>query len=502
MIKQTAYISIVILALLTISASADINDAYGQDLTARDIEDFSLAFSRLQTSPMFQELSDRLSQPFPFTGKQGGDLECTLCSVAINEVEGFIAENHTLSEIETLLKDNLCKHLSGELSALCLDLANALPSIVADLENHVPPSDICQRLNMCDAPDPHHPDLYKVGHYVVDLDLPPQQRWVGLWGAQPYKGILQKMIDNLIKITNPQRLADIETIGGVILKALPEPYQQEIMGGAAALNVSVELIAIAQVSYELTDVCTSIVAQNKDGQILHARNLDFGAGMGFTDILRNLTVQVDFTKGGKVVHRGVTYVGFVGLLSAMLPGQWGLTINTRFWQKGTTKFFILSELVEALTKGGAVNSLLVRDLMAQSVDFDTAVQQLSNHPLIADVYFTISGVQPGQGVIVARNQVNASHVAPIDVKNGHWYSAETNYDWWKNGGVPWFDDRRVAVIQGMNQMTMDTVTLQGMLNVLSTKPVLNRMSTYSILMNPKEESLTVYGRYCNDPCPE
>ena len=43
--------------------------------------------------------------------------------------------------------------------------------------------------------------------------------------------------------------------------------------------------------------CTSIVSQDSKGQIWHSRNLDYG----FTDILKNLTIFVDFQKEGKVL---------------------------------------------------------------------------------------------------------------------------------------------------------------------------------------------------------
>jgi penicillin V acylase-like amidase (Ntn superfamily) len=42
----------------------------------------------------------------------------------------------------------------------------------------------------------------------------------------------------------------------------------------------------------VSDACTSIVAQTPDGTVLHGRNLDFWAGMGFTDSLKNLTFIV------------------------------------------------------------------------------------------------------------------------------------------------------------------------------------------------------------------
>jgi len=41
-------------------------------------------------------------------------------------------------------------------------------------------------------------------------------------------------------------------IGEVVLFALPEPYQEELKGAAASLNVSQGLLGLASIAYELT----------------------------------------------------------------------------------------------------------------------------------------------------------------------------------------------------------------------------------------------------------
>jgi len=58
------------------------------------------------------------------------------------------------------------------------------------------------------------------------------------------------------------------------------------------LGVEVGEIVMMNLFYELVAQCTSIVAETPDGKIYHARNLDFGVGLAFTDGLRNLTLEV------------------------------------------------------------------------------------------------------------------------------------------------------------------------------------------------------------------
>ena len=63
-------------------------------------------------------------------------------------------------------------------------------------------------------------------------------------------------------------------------------------GCAASLGVPVGWATLFNLGYEVSDACTSIVAQTTDGTIIHARNLDFWAGMGFTDSLKDMAFIV------------------------------------------------------------------------------------------------------------------------------------------------------------------------------------------------------------------
>ena len=82
-------------------------------------------------------------------------------------------------------------------------------------------------------------------------------------------------------------------------------------------------------------------------------------------------------------------------------------------------------------KGSQVNSQLIRDALASTATFADAKTTLSNHPLIAQVYLTISGAAPGEGCVITRNMSAADDVWCLDAANGRWYVLETNYDHWK-----------------------------------------------------------------------
>lgn len=41
-----------------------------------------------------------------------------------------------------------------------------------------------------------------------------------------------------------------------------------------------------------------------------------------SELLRPLTVNVEFTRGGKVLYKATTFIGFVGLITAVKPVSW------------------------------------------------------------------------------------------------------------------------------------------------------------------------------------
>lgn len=61
----------------------------------------------------------------------------------------------------------------------------------------------------------------------------------------------------------------------------PEPYRSEILGMSNATGIGVEDFMLLNVFYELSSSCSAIVAQDIQGEIYHARNLDFGLLLGW-----------------------------------------------------------------------------------------------------------------------------------------------------------------------------------------------------------------------------
>jgi len=278
----------------------------------------------------------------------------------------------------------------------------------------------------------------------------------------------------------------------------PTDLGLEIQGCAKTMGIPHGWLALFNIGYEVSDACTSIVAQTNGGQIYQARNMDFWAGMGFTDTLKNITFIGNFQKGGKTVFYTTSFAGYVGALSGMRLNGYSLTINTRFYPQGLGDMFY--EIIAAIMERNAsLVSFLSRKVLENISDYPSALQQLSNDELIADVYYTMAGVSAGQGAVISRNRLNATNVWQLNAPS-RWYEVQTNYDHWTN--PPWFDDRVVPANRGMDALGRNSLSLDGMLNVLSIKPVLNIQTTYTILACPAEGTYKCYTRWCPYPCVE
>ena len=94
----------------------------------------------------------------------------------------------------------------------------------------------------------------------------------------------------------------------------------------AAVNspkLTITELVFGNVMYEMGSFCTSIVASQADGTIIHGRIMDFD----WTNFLRNIAYKAKFVRGDKHVYDGVLFAGTLGVLTGMKPGAFSISIN-------------------------------------------------------------------------------------------------------------------------------------------------------------------------------
>ncbi|XP_047671603.1 acid ceramidase [Tachysurus fulvidraco] len=343
--------------------------------------------------------------------------------------------------------------------------------------------------------------------YTVNLDLPPSKRWTEL--------ITDKKNDLIIMVQAIKDLADALVPSGrleelidqalpLMIDTLPYPFNEEMKGIATASGVPLGEVILFNIFYEVFTVCTSLVAEDPEGNLIHARNLDFGLFLGWDkknhswvipDKLKPLVVNVDFRRNNSTVFKSTNFAGYVGMLTGMQPNSFTLTMNERFSLDGG--YIGILEWILG-KRDGMWMSFLTRSVLENATSYAQAQKLLSDTKLLAPAYFILGGNQTGEASIITRSRTHNLNPLELDIKQGRWYVLETNYDHWK---TPLFlDDRRTPAMKCMNQTTQANISVQTVYDVLSTKPVLNKLTTYTTLMQVSKGKLESFIRVCPNPC--
>ncbi|XP_008297501.1 acid ceramidase [Stegastes partitus] len=346
-----------------------------------------------------------------------------------------------------------------------------------------------------------------VGWYTVDLDLPPSKRWTAL--ITDKKTELVNMIQAIKDLANAfvpsGRLIELVDITlPLMVDTLPSPFNDEIKGIADASGIHLGEVVLFNIFYEVFTVCTSVVAEDNKGNLFHGRNLDFGLFLGWdvknkswsiSEKLKPLVVNLDFKRNNRTVFKSTNFAGYVGMLTGIKPHVFTLTMNERFSLDGG--YIGILEWIFG-QRDGMWMSFLTRSVLENANSYEEAKSRLAQTKMLAPAYFILGGNSTGQGCIITRSRLLSIDVLEIDLKLGRWYVLETNYDHWKE---PLFlDDRRTPAMKCMNQTTQASISLKTMYDVLSTKPVLNKLTTYTTLMQVSEGKLESYIRDCPNPC--
>lgn len=173
-----------------------------------------------------------------------------------------------------------------------------------------------------------------IPRYQIDLSERPWERYVHV--ARDFKHELKKLpklVDDLIRDNMDQKPEKVHRWARRLLRGLCSKEEtEEIRGISKTVDVPLYLFVCFNILLDFLMGCSSggIRAENDDGSVnmLHYRTLDWNM-----DDLRDLVVQLDFITqpGGAVIARSITYVGFVGMVTAVRENL-SLSLNFRPWR--------------------------------------------------------------------------------------------------------------------------------------------------------------------------
>lgn len=171
-----------------------------------------------------------------------------------------------------------------------------------------------------------------IPNYIVNLDLPPEQRWqqIGRERSVQISYLLTTFKNVLLSLTDEvQHLINfVDEFVGLLVEALPMPYRDEIKGLSKASGLNLGEMFLYNIFYEIFTVCTSIIAQAPNGSLYHVRNLDFGLFMGWdpknhtwevTEALLPAIITVDWQRKNRTIFKSVNFAGYIGIVTAIKP---------------------------------------------------------------------------------------------------------------------------------------------------------------------------------------
>ncbi|VDN03490.1 unnamed protein product [Thelazia callipaeda] len=306
--------------------------------------------------------------------------------------------------------------------------------------------------------------------YMIDLDLAPELRWLKV--VNDYKEFLPAIIKE-INMFVPKFFRRIGwwLSRNILLRNFPDEYIQEMQGLAKYSGLDIGEVVAINVFYDFSafnrghivgDVgCTSIVAEDHQGQIIHGRNLDYN----IAPLLRNLTIIADFARKKNILYSGVTFVLNVGLLTGQRHDSFSVSLNERF-----SGSYIDTVLMAILTHFQNPVTFVIRMVLEKQDTFEKAKEILMKKHFMAPSYLIIAGIKPGQACIITRNRLNTADLKCIDTQSNQWFLVETNFDHWKAGK----GRRRWIAEKALLKIGKYAISNKRMLQILSLHPVENK----------------------------
>ena len=178
------------------------------------------------------------------------------------------------------------------------------------------------------------------------------------------------------------------------------------------------------------------------------------------------------------------YLGYCGLLTGQHLGNspWSVSLNQRFIGKQKVPYL---PTIQALLAGVQNVGFTLRDALLEQPSYTVAAAHLRSVKIPAPAYLIAAGSQRGEGVVITRDRNGTSEAHgtgrgfwPLDVASGAWYRLETNFDNWE----PITDGRRQAAHKSMDKLGQAGADTAGLIQVLSTPPVLADDTTYTASM--------------------
>lgn len=223
--------------------------------------------------------------------------------------------------------------------------------------------------------------------------------------------------------------------------------------------------------------CTSIIAKQADGTIIHSRNLDYDAAPQ----MRTITFRSNYMRDGKLLFEAVQFAGNIGIYTGMRPDAFSISQNTRQHTAEDSPAMILVNVV-MLFGGIQENSWIIRDALTNCADYQCAYEKLAHQPQPSFGYNILAGTKDDEGVVIARNRFGPAHESHLNAANGTWFLVQTNNDHWDSGCY----NRCLAATERIEKVGQADISHKALRDdVMFLFPTENRDTLYNTDFTPK-----------------
>jgi|SRR5579872_1810797 len=248
-------------------------------------------------------------------------------------------------------------------------------------------------------------------------------------------------------------------------------HYDEIQYVAQRLGMEPFHILLMQLIYETSSACTSTILTYGNNKKLFFRTMDWPM-----DFLKSITIGLNVKRGSKQIAKVVTWVGYVGFLSANnIQERYTIAINYRRTCNPTilSMLYNLNRIRQLIWPIG----YLIREVIEQNIKESTVATILQSRPIVSPCYITIYSPE-NTSYVITRDCDQT-----VDIRSTN--LIQTNCDWNKTSpDILHSIKRRDLAQQIQDKITSDKITDEAeIVKLLMQEPIINEETIYLMTMH-------------------
>jgi beta subunit of N-acylethanolamine-hydrolyzing acid amidase/Acyl-coenzyme A:6-aminopenicillanic acid acyl-transferase len=314
-------------------------------------------------------------------------------------------------------------------------------------------------------------DKYRpVKTYTIDLDVDPKDRWteISIEYTKKIKKLLRYCDQILGSVTYPASWLAWLFSNSVF-------YIDELRGISRDTGIDLSQLILMQLCYEVCACCTSVIV-DKDDKTYHYRTMDWAM-----DELKNMTIEVTFTRSGIELYSATCWAGYVGVLTGIRKGLASVSLNYRRTKDGS----LMSNL-NAMIGGSWPAGFLIRHSLEESKSFKDFTSYLSNSAIISPCYIIINGSRPGSGRILVRDRDGLKQRIRMGDGSNHIAQTNIDHDRFNDRAAPnilMSRERLTTVDERIRERLQDVNEIESLIEIFDSYPIINHETIYVTLMD-------------------